>query len=309
MSLVDGNWLNQYVAPQLLEEFRNYKDDFMGVIPGAPAGAIAADGLRMNKLINNAGFLVNNEDNFTPKKMSGKKGIIEWDKFDTEPTEVDDAEVRALPFDKRSEVRRKHSESYKIGVRDYCLQKLAPAADATGMPVMRTTGEDDGTGRLRLTYADLIKFYSIFPTLNLPNDKAWYFILNPHHSQDLILDRASTNNYRDGIVIDEKTGECKRFYKFNVFENNAAPIYAEAGTLKAQGAASAPGDQMASTFFYAPNTVFHLDSVKILYKPETTDTRNADPTSEFRLQAYGLCDKRQDYGFGALVSGVAEDEG
>ncbi|WP_199898103.1 hypothetical protein [Marinilabilia salmonicolor] len=32
--LVDGNWLNQYVAPQLLAEFKNDKDDFIGVLKG-----------------------------------------------------------------------------------------------------------------------------------------------------------------------------------------------------------------------------------------------------------------------------------
>jgi len=54
----DGNWLNQYVAPQLLVEFKNYKDDFVGVIPGVPAQALTADGVRFNKLINNVGFML-----------------------------------------------------------------------------------------------------------------------------------------------------------------------------------------------------------------------------------------------------------
>ena len=48
-----GQWLNQYVAPQLLAERRNYKADFMGVLGAVPQSARNADGVRYNKLINN----------------------------------------------------------------------------------------------------------------------------------------------------------------------------------------------------------------------------------------------------------------
>lgn len=306
MSLVDGLHLNTFVAPQLLEDFRNYKDDFIGVIPGAPQGAIGSDGLRMNKLVNNVGFLVNNTAEFTAEKMLGKKGIIEWDKLDTTPTAVDDAEIRSLSFDKRAVVRLEHTKTWQIGYRDYVLRKLAPQAAAAGMPVMRTTGEDDGTGRLRMTYADLIEFYSKIGLLNLPNKDALNFQLAAVHSMDLMLDKAATNNYREGIVIDPTTGELKKFYKWKLWENNANQVYLANGTLKAAGAASVNTDRDASLFFYSDNAVAHINEVKIIYKPETIDTKSADPTSEFRLQSYALCNKKQDYGFGALVSGIKQ---
>ena len=50
---VDGLYLNKYVDPQLLIERRNYRADFMQVLGSVPAGALAADGVRRNKLINN----------------------------------------------------------------------------------------------------------------------------------------------------------------------------------------------------------------------------------------------------------------
>lgn len=299
--LVNGLWLNQYVSPQLLEEFKNYKDDFIATLVAAPKGAIAADGIRMHKLINNVDFRINNSDEFTPTKMDGKKTIIEWDKLDTTPTFVDDAEIRSLAFDKRAAVRMKHSDAWKIGLRNYVLQKLAPQANATGLPVLRTTGAVVN-GRRRLTYADLIEFWSTVEGLNLRDKKQFNFVLCQEHKQDLILDRANTNNYRD-IVIDPKTGELKKFYTLNIFENNYNPKYDAGGNLKAIGSVANATDKNASIFFYAPNTVHHVNEVKILYKPETTDTRSADPTSEFRLQSYGLTNKTQEYGFGAIVSG------
>lgn len=303
--LVDGAWLNQYVAPQLLQEFRNYNDGFIALLGKAPAGAISADGIRRNKLINNVDLTVNNTEDFVAKKMDAKKGITPWDKLDTSPTAVDDAEIRNLAFDKRSAVRMKHSESFKIGVRNYAMNKLAPTQDANGLPVLRTTGELVGTGataRRRLTYADLILFLSVVEGLNLPNKSGYNLILSREHSQDLILDRASTQNYRD-IVIDPATGELVRFYTIKLWTNNHNPLYTASGVLKSLDAVAAPTDKNASTFFYQENTVFHLNSVKVLYKPETLDTTSADPVSTFRTQTYGLCDKVQDYGFGAIVSG------
>lgn len=299
--LVDGAYLNQYLAPQLLKEFRNYKDDFIGLLGKPNKAALSADGIKFNKLINNVEFLTNNADGFTPTKMNFKKTLVEWDKHDTTPTEVDDAEVRYLATDKRSQVRMKHSEAWKIGMRNYVMQKLAPQADTNGMPVLRTTG-DVVNGRRRLTYADMINFWAAVENLNLNDKSGFNLILCNEHKTDLIQDRASVHNYRD-IRIDTKTGKLIGFYTLKLHENNYNPKYDGGGNLKAIGAAAINTDKNASTLFYAPNTVHHIEKVKVIYKPEHLDTRSADPTSEFRLQSYGLTDKVQNYGFGALVSG------
>lgn len=304
--MTDGQHLNQYVAPQLLAEFRNYRDDFIGVLPGVPKAALTADGVRFNKLINNVGFYVNNTEEFTAKQMNGKKRFVEWEKYDTDPTKVDDAEVRSLSYDKRAAVRVKHTEAFKIGIRNHIMHKLCPD-DATSpdMPVVRTTGPDDGTGRLRLTFADLVKYFEVVKNLNLPLMDQLYMILNPEHSTDLILDRDSAAYFADrNIFFDVQSGKVKSVMGFKFFENNNCPAFNQAGEKLAKGAVLTSTDRNASLFFYAPNAIYHLDSVKILYSPETTDTKSASPTSIFRTQTYGIVDRVQDYGFGAIVSGI-----
>lgn len=311
--LVDGLWLQQYVEPQLLKEFKNYKDDFIGVLKSAPASAIDKDGIRFNKLVNNIGFHINRDTDFNPITVPGKKTLVEWDKMDTDPTEVTDAELRAMAFDKEAEIRVLHSDSFKLGVRDYVMQKLAPANNVSRkMPVIRTSGDavdvlDDAGNvlgqRKKLTYSDMIKWYALIEGLNLPNKDQLYSIICAEHRQDLIDDRSSTNNYRD-IEIDKSTGEIKRLFKLKFFENNHNVNYKASGDLVADGAVAENTDRNASIFFYAPNTVYHIEAVKTLYKPMEQDTRSKDPKSEFRLHTYGLCDKRQDHGFGAMVSGI-----
>lgn len=305
MALVNGLWLQQYVEPQLLEEFRNFKDDFIGVLAGAPARAIDKDGIRFNKLINTIGFHVNKDTDFEPVAIDEKKNLVEWDKMDTDVTEVTDAELRAMAFNKDSEIRRLHRESFQIGVRNYAMGKLAPVQNVDGAtPVLRTTGADDGTGRKKLTYNDLLTYLSRIEGLNLINQQALYMILCAEHRQDLIEDRANTQNIRD-VQINKETGEVQRIFKLKFFENNHNVKYLADGTLKAEGAAPIATDRNASTFFYAPNTVYHIEAVKTLYKEMQNDTRSADPKSEFRLHTYGLCAKKQEYGFGAIVSGIS----
>jgi hypothetical protein len=303
-TIADGNYLNQYVAPQLLAERRNFKDDFMGVLGSVPAQALSADGVKYNKLINNVGFLVNNTAEFTAKAMAGKKVFVPWEKYDTEPTSVDDSEVRALAYDKRNIIRVKHNEAFQIGIRNHVLNKLAPS-DATNaaMPVMRTTGADDGTRRKRLTFADLAKYLETVKLLNLAVADQLYIVLCPAHVTDLIIDKDAATYFIDrSLYIDPISGKVRSFMGFKFYENNDCPYYSSATVKKAVGAVAATGDQQASVFFYAPNTLYHLESVKILYSPETTDTKSADPTSIFRTQTYGLVDRIEDYGCGAIIS-------
>ena len=303
--LVDGNWLNQFVAPQLLEEFKNYNDDFVGVIPGIPSSAKTADGVRFNKLINNVGFIVDNSSDFTPKKMDGKKLFVPWEKYDTEPTDVSDDELRGLSFDKRNMVRVKHAEAFKIGIRNHIMHKLCPSDNTnTDMPVIRTTGSTFGT-RKRLSFADVVKYLEQVKALSLPQEDQLFLILCGEHSTDLILDRDSAPYFANkDIFFDPTTGKVKSVMGFKFFENSYCPAFNADGEKLAKGSSLGANDRNASTFFYAPNAIYGLDTVKILYSPETLDTKSANPTSTFRTQTYGLVDKVQEYGFGAIVSGI-----
>lgn len=304
---VDGLYLNKYVDPQLLIERRNYRADFMQVLGSVPAGALAADGVRRNKLINNVGFRVNNTEDFEPKQMTGKNYIVPWEIYDTEPSSCTDDEIRYLAFDKRAAIRVKHNEAFQVGIRNHVLHKLAPEDDSNEeMPVIRTTGEKDINGRLRLSYKDLVDFATLAKTWNLPVTDALYMVLSPLHMGDLLLDKDASKYFYDRtFYLDPATGKPKGFMGIKFFENNDCPFYnAETAKKVAEGTKpSAETDFQASTFFYAPNTYYHIESVKSLYRPETTDTRSKSSTSEYRTQTYGIVDRIEDFGVGAILSG------
>lgn len=304
----NGNWLNQFVAPQLLAERRNYKADFIGVLGSIPQQARNADGVRYNKLVNNVDFKVNNTAEFTATSMGGEKVFIEWEKYDTTPTKVDDKEIRYLAYDKRNAVRTKHNEAFQIGIRNHTLHKLAPAkGDSADMPVMLTTGTI-ADGRRRLSFVDLATYLEKVKKLNLPIADQLYMVLCPQHVTDLILDPDAAKFFIDrSLYIDPITGKVKSFMGFKFFENNDCVYYTPSTKTKlAEGTAPTAGTHFqASQFFYAPNTIYHLEAVKILYEPETTDWKSADPTSIFRTQTYGMVDIIENYGVGALISDKA----
>lgn len=307
-ALVDGTWLRQYVDPQLLDEFKNLKDDFMATLMPAPKEAIDKDGIRYNKLVSNVGFHVNKTTDFTPVVNDQKKTIIPWDKLDTDLTVLTDAEVRALAFDKENETRRLHRESFRIGVRGYAMWKLAPTQNSATMPVLRTTGADvteGGVTRKRLTIKDLVDFIAKIKTLNLPDGEKMYMILCPEHEADLLIERNDkTITNRGDLIINPSTGRIDRLYELKFFTNNQNVTYTTGGVLKAQGAVAVGTDRNASIFYYGPNTVYHIEDVMSLYTPMNQSTRKADPQADFRLHCYGLCDKKQEIGFGAIISAV-----
>ena len=171
------------------------------------------------------------------------------------------------------------------------------------MPVLLTSGSDDGTGRRRLIFRDLADYLEKVKGLNLNNPNEFYMVLNPKHVTDLILDRDAANYFAaNNVWFDHKTGKVHSFMGFKFFENNQAPIYDSNGDKKPLGSITTATDQALSTFIYAPLTVKHIEKVKILYKPEYEDTKSADPTSEFGTQTYGLVDRVLDIGFGGILS-------
>lgn len=304
MNLDTGTWLKQYVDPQLLSEFKNYKDDFIATLMPAPKASIDTDGIKFNKLINAVGLHVNKATAFTPVTIDSQKGLVEWDKLDTDVTVVTDEELRAMPFDKDSEIKKMHMDSWKIGIRNYVMYKLAVASHTASTPVVRTTGATVGT-RKRLTISDLITYIASIKLLNLPDADKWYMILCAEHEADLLLERNDkTVVNRGDLIINPTTGKIERLYELKFFTNNFNVTYSTGGTLKADGATPVSTDRNASIFYYAPNTVYHIEGVQSLYTPMQQSTRTVNPQADFRLHSYGLCDKKQDYGFGAIVSAV-----
>lgn len=313
MATLETNlYLTKYLDPQLLIDRRNFRDDFLATLGTVPQGARTADGVRRNKLINNVEFKVNNTSNFTTKKVDGKSLLVPWEHFDTTPTSVTDEELRYLPFNKMSAIRKLHDDCFKSGIMKHSMYKLCPKDNTQpiDMPVLKTTGENDGTGRLRMTYADLVNFITLTKKWNLPIANQLYMILSPQHTADLLLDpNASKFFYDRSFYADPKSGKIRGFMGMQFFENNDTPFYNMTSLARVEESSSPSGstDSQASIAYYASNTYYHIEGVKSLFKPMEMDTKSANPTAEYRQRTWGIVDKIEEFGVAAIVSGKNAD--
>lgn len=306
---VDGLYLSKYVDPILLKERKNYRADFMRVLPGVPDAAVSLNGIIRNKLINNVAFSVNRTEDFEAVNMGGQNVTIPWEIYDTAPTSCSDAEMFALTFNKRDEIRNKHNESFQLGIRNHVLHKLAPTSNQTDLPIFRTTGEVTATGRRRMCFADLVGLGKWATEQSFAVEGQVYIVLSAQHQADLVLDKDATVYFRDrSTFIDAATGMTKPFMGLQFFQNNDTPYFniSTGEKLAENGIYVAGTHEKASTLFYAPNTYYHINAVKSLYSPETQDTVSASPTSKFRTQTYGIVSRVEEYGAAAIISGYAD---
>ena len=102
--------------------------------------------------------LVNNTTYPIPLQALDDKDIaISLDKFQTKVTPITDDELYAISYDKMSRVKESHANSINDSKFQKAAHALAPQKNTAKTPVIATTGDDDGTGRKRITRQDILK--------------------------------------------------------------------------------------------------------------------------------------------------------
>ncbi len=297
---------SRQIAARIYRELLNEKDDFMSVIPRVPAGAIDADGVKLMYILNVVEAEVDRQTDFADEDVTGldhEKDFIPWKNIVTKPISLNKDELQAAAYDKESEIRSQISGALSRGFRDYTLDQIAPDDNTdVKFPVLRTTGEDDGTGRRRLTIEDLITYAKLWRDLNLPGSPMIDGILSSQHLTDLQLDTKGSQNFRD-LYHNRRSGEPVNIYGFNWWWNNSKVVYTSAGVKKPRGAAPAAGDQDASIFFWRRAIMKTIGKVTVQHKPMSEDTRGVPPKGETNAHGYVFAEKVRKEGTGAIISG------
>ncbi|GIZ09989.1 hypothetical protein [Flavobacterium sp. UMI-01] len=226
--------------------------------------------------------------------------IVALHKFDTENTVVTKDELYALPYEKVSDVQEQHRETLEDSTLEYGLWGLAPQAHdaANNLFVLETTGEDDGTGRLRLTTKDL---RSLQATMNKAGiDKnGRILILSDDHVSDLLDEDkkffTQYHNQAEGVIS-------SKYYGFKVYEDSTTPEYNDT-TLEKLPFESVTVGRKSSVVFHKGTTAKAVGTVERFARPAELDPENRENTIGFRLYhiivAYGI------EGSAAIISGKA----
>jgi len=243
--------------------------------------------------------LINN--NVYPIASAGReddKVVVSLNKYDTENREVTDDELYAIAYDKEGDVNLELKEELEEQTVNHALHSISPQADAADTPILETTGEDDGTGRLRMTKKDIITYKGKLDKLKVPA-LGRILVLSTTHANDLLLEdsvfeKGYHNRVNGAISIN--------YYGFKIYEEVYTPTYdAVAKTKLAFG--SVVAGRTSSIVFHKKSTV----------KAKGTVTRyaaDAKSNPKYRKSEVGYrlwfgCFAIQDAGQGAIIDGAA----
>ncbi len=287
---------------ELVNKFRHDKD-YLRVVPRRD-DLVEADNIHWANIGADPDVLINNTTYpIDAAARTDTDGYISLDKFQTKVTMITDDELYALPYDKPGSVIRQHREVLEDKTAEYGLWQLAPEKTTSGVEsLIMTSGDSNGAtqARKRLTVADVVKAKKFMDSLDVPR-YGRILVLCPDHVEDLLLVSEAFEKQYQNI----REGEVLRMYGFDVFEFTKTPIYkVDSGVLKrrAWGSTADNADQVGSPFFWAPNTIRALGSVKMYYQlAETSPTTQAGGIN-FRLMHKVFAKSRR--GFGALVATI-----
>lgn len=247
-------------------------------------------GLAPKVLINNQVYPIQSN-----KREDGHV-IIALNMYDTENTTVTDEELHALPYDKIGDVQQQHREELEDKTAEHALYSIAPDNTAT-TPVLKTTGEDDGTGRKRLTAKDLINLKKALDKLLVPK-QGRVLVLCPDHVADLLIEDLSfKQRYQDangGKIANS-------YYGFEIYESTYAPKYDKTTlTRKPFGSADATSVE-ASVVLHKKNTVKAPGTVTRYARAAADNPERRENTIGFRI--YWIAVAIKDEGAAAIISG------
>lgn len=226
--------------------------------------------------------------------------IVGLNKFDTENTIVTDDELYALPYEKKSDVQMQHRETLEDETMEYGLWGLAPKErdEKNNEFILETTGENDGTGRLKLTTKDLRTLQATMNKKGI-SKKGRILVLSDDHISDLLNeDKTFFNqyhNHREGMISG-------KYYGFKIYEDSTTPEY-DNTTLQKLPYGSTTVGRKSSVVFHKGTTAKASGTVKRFARDASTDPELRESTVGFRVYhiivAYGI------EGSAAIVSGKA----
>ncbi len=291
VTVVNLPLLNQQAEKEMLKQFR-HDNTWLSELKSKNNWVnndvikIPKRGAAPTVLINNTIYPINKE------QRDDSYITLSLNKYDTENTIVTADELYALPYEKVSDVQAQHREELEDVTARHALHAISPNANSATTPVLTTTGADDGTGRLRLTSKDLVRFKKALDKLNVPQ-RGRVLVLCPDHVGDLLDEDRNFNvqyqNAIDGVLA-------KNYYGFKIYESNYTPTYT-AGAKVAFDAAA--GAQISSICFHKNFAVKASGTVERFARAAKDDPEYRQNTIGFRqwFVAVGI----KDEGIGAII--------
>jgi hypothetical protein len=221
---------------------------------------------------------------------------IEIDTFDTENTAVKNIEAIELAYDKLASVVRGHKNALRMAIMEKAAHAIAPGTDGTFTPKMVTTGANDGTGRLRMTFADILRLRTRFNQAEIPAEGR-VIVLSAAHEEDLELENKDLYNQILG------KGVIYGFKIYNLADTRLPRYHKTTGAKIAFGASVTSDHRYASIAFQKDEVCRAKGSEEMFWgKKENDPTYRRDVVG---FQQRAICLPIRNKGVAAIYSGTA----
>lgn len=223
--------------------------------------------------------------------------LMQLDKFQTVATPITDDEIYASSVKKMELVKDRHGKAIAITIIKKALHSLSPSGNTAKMPVIVTTGGDDGTGRKRLLMKDLLNFKTKVDDLEIEESSRRLVLCN-EHVNDLIAEDSKL----EAFFFNRSTGAIQpNLLSFDIHTHVSSPYYNPATRAKlAYGAVPSGTDRKASTFFSLDRAAKATGWTKMYLSKSEDDTQNQRSLVNFRQNAIVLPTAEEHRG--AIVS-------
>jgi len=286
--------LDELEEATFLDGIEDYSSEVNSI--GNEAQAIHATfmGVLPDVLINNTTYPIPEQG------LDEEDVVITLDKYQTKVTPISDDSLYALSYDKINTVKSKHAKAIDQKKYDKAIHSFGPA-DGTNpkMPVIKTTGDNDGTGRKRLIRADILSLKKACDDLKMPKKGRRLVLSNDHINDILLFDQAFKDQY-----YNYTSGKIANMYGFEVYEYTDTPLYAAStSTKKAFGSTPVAGDYNASIMFSMARVAKAKGWVKMYYSESKTDP--GTQTNRVNFRHYYIAMPTREEGRGAIISDTA----
>ncbi len=226
--------------------------------------------------------------------------VVSLNKYDTENRTVTDDELYAIAYDKEGDINLELKEELEETTVNHALHSISPKEETADTPILLTTGENDGTGRLRLTKKDLINLRGTLNKLKVPK-KGRVLVLSSDHATDLLMEDAGFekgyHNRKEGVISEN-------YYGFKIYEELYTPVY-DGRTNKIIPFDSATKGVGSSIVFHKKSTAKAKGTVKRYAIPSSLNTKTREAELGYRM--YFGCFAIQDVGQAAIIDGRKSD--
>lgn len=220
---------------------------------------------------------------------------IALDKYQTKVTTLSDDDIMGASYDKIDNATKGHTSAIASNKYIKAIHALAPQADSEKTPIVKTTGDADGT-RKKMKLADIIALKKKFDKMQVPNMGRRLVLCADHVADLLELDQRFATQY-----YNYTTGKIADLYGFEVFEYVANPYFDSAtNTKKSFGAIPTDTDFQASVAFYTENVAIKTGDTKQYFSESKTDPENQ--TNKLNYRHYYICVPKRAMAIGAIVS-------